>query len=591
MAKDRIIILLSLLCWYSLFLSAQAQYTISYSNTPFSTEGEKTYNQQIIEESIISIRRIQIDKDEIIQAESISIPLDEEFVQLWRNDIQIDFYVNYILIVYSGYDTEMRISILDENIQGFIYTSNGVFQIDTYGVKEYVLKKIDVSKFPKDNYITDYEYNDNNNKDDEEDSFITKAPAALYKHAIRVLVLFTDAAENEAGTATALRNRIYTDISNANISFKNSGINIRLDLAYIGKTIYTETTFKDDVIRFRKQNDGYIDEVHTLRNAYAADICVLLVDNQELCGRADQIKTEESRAFCIVNSSIGCGSKYTFAHEIGHLIGCRHDMNVDANVIPYIYGHGYVHIDSSGSSWRTMMAYDDQCAKYNCECRRILYWSNPDILYEGIPTGTIKRENNARVWNERARIVGVFRDSPDNRTLTAQDYTASSIFEHIPAYFSIITKNGYHVESGQYVDLDEGVNIQMLPGTEIKSGSKFRAKIHTVDEETLYPRFSKAHNNDETDIIQNNQDFTLEMSPNPTSANTILHIRTTKVYNNYSVIIRDVWGNVCKQVTSSQNLSLGEHSYIIDVTEMPIGIYFVICQFDNQLKTLKLLIQ
>ena len=50
-------------------------------------------------------------------------------------------------------------------------------------------------------------------------------------------------------------------------------------------------------------------------------------------------------------------ASYSLAHEIGHLIGARHDLNLDKNLKPFPYGHGYV----NGTKWRDIMSYKESC--------------------------------------------------------------------------------------------------------------------------------------------------------------------------------------------------------------------------------------
>ena len=66
---------------------------------------------------------------------------------------------------------------------------------------------------------------------------------------------------------------------------------------------------------------------------------------------------------------------YTLAHEIGHLIGARHDLNLDKNMTPFPYGHGYV----NGTKWRDIMSYKESCGG----CPRLPVWSSPMVHGQG----------------------------------------------------------------------------------------------------------------------------------------------------------------------------------------------------------------
>ena len=94
------------------------------------------------------------------------------------------------------------------------------------------------------------------------------------------------------------------------------------------------------------------------------------------------------------------GITISIAHEIGHILGVRHDRKVDPGNRPFPYGHGYV----NGTRWRDIMSYAESCSG----CLRIPYWSNPRVMYNGEPTGT-DTEDNARVILEQAERVSKFR--------------------------------------------------------------------------------------------------------------------------------------------------------------------------------------
>ena len=102
---------------------------------------------------------------------------------------------------------------------------------------------------------------------------------------------------------------------------------------------------------------------------------------------------------------------YSFAHELGHLMGARHDENHDSSTTPYAYGHGYEHPSSvSGQSFRTIMAYACD-APASCD-PRIQYWSSPNVKYIGIATGTSATNDNVRVLNATAGTVAAFNSPP-----------------------------------------------------------------------------------------------------------------------------------------------------------------------------------
>ena len=90
----------------------------------------------------------------------------------------------------------------------------------------------------------------------------------------------------------------------------------------------------------------------------------------------------------------------SIAHEIGHILGVRHDRFMDESNVPFAYGHGYV----NGTKWRDIMSYKEGCGG----CPRIPHWSNPRIMYKGEPTGT-PAADSARVILELAERVSKFR--------------------------------------------------------------------------------------------------------------------------------------------------------------------------------------
>lgn len=224
----------------------------------------------------------------------------------------------------------------------------------------------------------------------------TTRATALAPVTVRVMIVFSNAAATAVGNTTTKANLA---ISESNQSFANSGVNVSFQLAGVYTANYTNSSFDTDLSRFRGTTDGYLDSYHTTRNNIAADVAVLITTNTTYCGLG-YLNSTAASAFSVTSHSCMTGY-YSFAHEIGHNFGARHDPATDPSTTPVAYAHGY---RSPTNAWRTIMAY-------NCSpsCPRINYWSNPARTYNGQAMGTTTRSNNARLLNERAATVAAFR--------------------------------------------------------------------------------------------------------------------------------------------------------------------------------------
>jgi hypothetical protein len=231
--------------------------------------------------------------------------------------------------------------------------------------------------------------------------------------AIDVLVVYTPTARAAVGGTEAMEALIDLAFAESNIAYTNSLINTELRLAHQAETDYNELgSFSDHLYRLTDPVDGFMDEVHTLRELYRADMVTLLVNDTQYCGIA-WVMTElspdfEAYAFNVVAQNCATGY-YSFSHELGHNQGCAHDR---ANAgVPGLYDYSYGYQNPDGL-FRTVMAY-------NCPtgCPRIDHFSNPDVDYTGLPTGVPVGEpdaaHNALTINNTALTVANFRKSFD----------------------------------------------------------------------------------------------------------------------------------------------------------------------------------
>ena len=244
---------------------------------------------------------------------------------------------------------------------------------------------------------------------------------------VRVLVVYTPALQAEQGGAAGMRAMVDLMIQSANQAFEEGGISPRLVLAHTAMVDYVSAGSNSDVSRLISKDDGYLDEVHALRNRYAADLVHLLTNVVVRAAGSASRPTRET-LFAAEHSAFGAtgnGSELTFTHEIGHNFGLRHDRYVNTpsfTVYPYAFGYTNQAAFKTGAPatarWRTVMSYGNQCSNANFGCARLLRFSNPEQTYLGDPmgvaadvaaTGTDGPADARLTINNMGRWVGSFR--------------------------------------------------------------------------------------------------------------------------------------------------------------------------------------
>ena len=144
-----------------------------------------------------------------------------------------------------------------------------------------------------------------------------------------------------------------------------------------------------DLGRLRDDSDGYMDHVHDLRDAYAADLVHILVGRGNVGGVAASVGRDESFGFALTNSPVGL----VFAHELGHNMGLHHDrfqvgVPLRGSNYGYVNQRAFEPDAPESSRWRTIMAYSVQCQEVGgFGCPRVPYFSNPELTHNGDPMG------------------------------------------------------------------------------------------------------------------------------------------------------------------------------------------------------------
>jgi hypothetical protein len=313
-------------------------------------------------------------------------------------------------------DSSVILSVYDGIMSGNITVPGAIYQVRYVGGGVHAVYEMDQSAFPREAQPIPV---DNKSYDSSQNSIPAKGDSGA---TIDVLVAYTPAVRSEAGGSSAMLSLISLAVSETNTGYSQSDVAQRIRLVHSTEVEYTESSDTDagwstDLSRLKSKTDGYMDNIHDLRDQYGADLVVLLVRASTLyCGLGYMMTSLnssnfESSAFCIVARTCATGY-YSFAHEMGHIMGSHHDhANADSSGF-YAYSYGY---QSPSKAWRTIMAYN--CA--GTSCTRINYWSNPGLTQAS--TGEIMgvagegpaAADNHRSLNGTAYTVANFRQAID----------------------------------------------------------------------------------------------------------------------------------------------------------------------------------
>lgn len=265
-------------------------------------------------------------------------------------------------------------------------------------------------------------------------SSYTYSPSPVYASiedslTIDLMLVYTDAAETWASTSQ------YGDIDGViaqamNLSqaaLDNSKTGIELRLVHVHKTSYDETTDGTDsntrLYRLTQNPeapifddpnyDGYMEQVHTLRNQYGADIVSMLAKIDDTGGLGWRINATEGAPFFgfNLNRVQQVASGYTLIHEIGHNMGNAHSRTQNSNATGEIAGlfHYSAGYQDQINGFYTVMAYSDGLTQAPI-------FSSPDLTYNSQPVGThnnVTPENNALSMKEIKRTIAAYRPTKE----------------------------------------------------------------------------------------------------------------------------------------------------------------------------------
>ncbi len=237
-------------------------------------------------------------------------------------------------------------------------------------------------------------------------------------HQIDLLVIYTPAArsimERVAGSVTLA---VDGAVIQTNMILQHSGINTQLKQVHVHPVFYLEQPNEDigaDLRNLMGVSDGYMDEVHLLRDEYAADLVAMIsgVWFASYSGIAPvPSPLDAAKGFSITEA---CNLQdTTFTEQIGLNLGSTRDVanaGLDQPVKPYGYGY-----QAPDAAFVTVMARRTGgiCPPIVTAniCPKVEHFSNVHYSLNGQPLGSASADN-ARSINELAPVVAAYR-TPD----------------------------------------------------------------------------------------------------------------------------------------------------------------------------------
>ncbi|HRY51520.1 MAG TPA: M12 family metallo-peptidase [Candidatus Paceibacterota bacterium] len=243
---------------------------------------------------------------------------------------------------------------------------------------------------------------------------------------VDLMVLYTPAAQEASGGERGMNLLIDLAVEEANLCYANSQVQLRLNLVHTGAVPYPESgNLGADLNRLTATNDGFLDDIHSWRDQYAADLVALIVEQESsrlYAGIANQLSrlspAAASSGFAVIRRVYLTGN-YTLAHELGHNFGCDHNRENTIGQTMFTYAYGY-RFTVGDLIYRTVMA--------NRPGWQIPHFSNPNVLFLGAATGVPIEQShaadNASVLNLTAPTVALFREAQARIAFATNQITA-----------------------------------------------------------------------------------------------------------------------------------------------------------------------
>ena len=203
-------------------------------------------------------------------------------------------------------------------VVGTVGTPEGVYTIETADSGTYVIRQIDESTLPPPADLLEVPPDSDGNSRQSLDESVPADDGSV----IDVMVVYTPAAKSLMGGRAGIEALIDLYVAQTNQVYANSGAFQRIRLVLREEVEYVESgETLTDIRRLVGVSDGYMDEIHGLRDTYAADLVHLVFASTDdyTFGGIGLIEGAFATSLAAPYGGL------VFAHELGHNMGLHHD--------------------------------------------------------------------------------------------------------------------------------------------------------------------------------------------------------------------------------------------------------------------------